>query len=261
MRLFRGLKSAGRNGRSTARISTRHLCLPSIPSMGPVGILAAITETRIIGVSQLRISNPQSRRYRNSKRFIMRRRLVAMLPDLGWQADMPDNPAPNGAMSSPKKIPKPVLFGGIAVLGIGGFIWYRRQAASAGPVIDTTGSIPDTSGLDTSSAGGAGDGGANVGIFQQPSPGTNESWDQEAVSALQLSGFSAHVAGLAISRVLGGQTVTPEQEQIFLQAVGLLGPPPAGYPAPIKVQGGTAPPTGVNKAIRHIDSLQENLLL
>ncbi len=182
----------------------------------------------------------------------MRRRLVAMLPDLGWQADMPDNPAPNGAMSSLKKIPKPVLFGGIAVLGIGGFIWYRRQAASAGPVIDTTGSIPDTSGLDTSSAGGAGDGGANVGIFQQPSPGTNESWDQEAVSALQLSGFSAHVAGLAISRVLGGQTVTPEQEQIFLQAVGLLGPPPAGYPAPIKVQGGTAPPTGVNKAVRHI---------
>jgi hypothetical protein len=164
---------------------------------------------------------------------------------------MPDSV--NSTGSPLKKIPKPVLFGGIAVLGVGGFLWYRHQATtSTTPAVTDTGSIPDTSGLNTSSAGGAGDGGANVSMFQQPSPGTNESWEQEAISALQGSGYASHTAGLAVSRVLGGLTVTPEQEQIFLQAVGLLGPPPAGYPAPIKVQGGTAPATGTNKAVRHI---------
>jgi hypothetical protein len=166
----------------------------------------------------------------------------------------PNGNGDGGTMASLKKIPKPVLYGGAAVLGLGAFLWYRHQAAasaSPGTVADTS-SVPDSSGFNVSDAG-AGDGGANVAPFTTvPVLGTNEAWEQEAISALSNSGFSTHVAGLAISRVLGGLVVTPEQEQIFLQAVGLLGPPPAGYPVPIKVQGGPAPPTGERKAVRRV---------
>ena len=71
---------------------------------------------------------------------------------------------------------------------------------------------------------------------------TNSDWAAAAESALETGGVSLSVSGMAISRVLGGLSVTSDQRDIFMQAVGLLGQPPQGYPTPIHlVDSGTGP--------------------
>lgn len=63
----------------------------------------------------------------------------------------------------------------------------------------------------------------------------NHDWYVAALADLETAGYTESVAGQAITKVLGGLSVTSEQRAIFLRAVGLLGQPPQGYPTPIKV--------------------------
>lgn len=66
---------------------------------------------------------------------------------------------------------------------------------------------------------------------------TNAEWVQEA--ELQLGQTSQVQAALGYA--LSGQPVTQDQKNLFMEAVGLLGAPPQGYP-PLNVVGGTHHP-------------------
>lgn len=63
----------------------------------------------------------------------------------------------------------------------------------------------------------------------------NNDWATAAETALTNTGMTLSVAATAISRVLAGLSVTSDQQGIFLQAIGLVGQPPQGYPKPIHV--------------------------
>jgi hypothetical protein len=71
---------------------------------------------------------------------------------------------------------------------------------------------------------------------------TNAQWVNEA--ELQL-GYTTTVQQ-ALGYVLSGQPVTADQKRLFMEAVGLLGPPPQGYP-PINVVGGNHHPGPKNR--------------
>lgn len=73
---------------------------------------------------------------------------------------------------------------------------------------------------------------------------TNSDWATAADTLLQDTGITLQVASLAVSRVLGGLSVTSDQQGYFLQAVGQLGQPPQGYPKPIHVVDAPVPSTG-----------------
>lgn len=168
-------------------------------------------------------------------------------------------------------VKKPILIGGIAVTGgILAFAYYRRSrlgAAAPAAAAPVTAAEPIT-GDDLAQASDAA--GYNTiyppaqaqfspygyDIYGNPLPAptgaagasgvysTNSDWAGAAESALENGGVTLDVSTLAISRVLGGLTVTSQQRDYFMQAVGLLGPPPQGYPQPIKlVDTSTGPPT------------------
>jgi fibronectin type III domain protein len=73
---------------------------------------------------------------------------------------------------------------------------------------------------------------------------TNSSWLTEAVDTLSAQGGDTGTIQTALSMVLGGLTVTTAQQDLFLEAVGILGPPPQGYPQPIKLSNTAATSTG-----------------
>jgi hypothetical protein len=73
-----------------------------------------------------------------------------------------------------------------------------------------------------------------------PVVSTNSDWLQAALQVLPGGDTSANEAALA--GVLGGLTVTTAQKNIFLEAVGLEGQPPQGYPTPIKTSDTAAQP-------------------
>lgn len=73
-----------------------------------------------------------------------------------------------------------------------------------------------------------------------PVVSTNSDWLQAALQVLPGGDSSANEAALA--GVLGGLTVTTAQKNIFLEAVGLEGQPPQGYPTPIKTSDTAAQP-------------------
>lgn len=165
-------------------------------------------------------------------------------------------------------VKKVYVIAGVGVLG--GVLVYAYWKRSTTPAVDVA-PVADTSAYDTSSdytedstaAGyntvypsaysqspygydiygnplpaptGAGSGGVYT---------TNSDWATAAESALEDGGVTLSVSTLAISRVLGGLSVTADQRDLFLQAVGLLGQPPQGYPTPIKLtDSGTGPPSG-----------------
>lgn len=166
----------------------------------------------------------------------------------------------------------PYLVAGLAVTGaVLGYAYYRRRNETPAPVAVTG---ADTS-SDTSDYAQASDAsGYNTiypptsqsynpygyDIYGNPLPAptgatgtsgvysTNSDWASAAESALENGDIALAVSTLAISRVLGGLTVTSAQRDIFQQAIGLLGPPPQGYPTPIKLTdtgtGPTTPPPG-----------------
>jgi hypothetical protein len=173
-------------------------------------------------------------------------------------------------------VKKPVVLAGLGVIaGILGFAYYRRRnAPSVAPIVaDTSGSASvDTGAYDYAQTSDAA--GYNTiypptsqqynpygyDVYGNPLPAptgatgtsgvfsTNSDWANAAESALENGGVTLAVSTLAISRVLGGLTVTSAQRDYFLQGVGLLGPPPQGYPTPIKLTdsgtGPTNPPPG-----------------
>lgn len=75
--------------------------------------------------------------------------------------------------------------------------------------------------------------GGTSGTPGQTSVTTNAQWVVEAEN--QLGNTSTVQAALGYA--LSGQPVTQDQKDIFMEAVGLLGPPPQGYP-PLNVTGG-----------------------
>jgi len=70
---------------------------------------------------------------------------------------------------------------------------------------------------------------------------TNLDWNYAAQGVLSDAGVDPGAAAGAIANVLAGLPVTAQQQRWFLQAVGLLGNPPKGYPA-IRVQDTPAQP-------------------
>jgi hypothetical protein len=69
---------------------------------------------------------------------------------------------------------------------------------------------------------------------------TNEEWVTEAESGVIPGSVSTISA--AVSKVLGGLAVTSAQKDLFLEAVGVIGNPPQGYPQPIKLTDTSAQP-------------------
>jgi Fibronectin type III domain len=157
--------------------------------------------------------------------------------------------------------------GGIVVL-IVGVAYYRHLSAPQVPATPTTptdAAYTDPTAGSTVPSGYQGDSGyypsggtpyAPYGydIYGNPIPAptglgnstgtytTNVDWANAAESQLEQAGVSLTVSGTAISKVLAGLTVTSEQKNIFLEAVGLLGQPPQGYPQPIKLADPTTTP-------------------
>lgn len=69
---------------------------------------------------------------------------------------------------------------------------------------------------------------------------TNDEWVQQAIGG-SVPGDPGTIQA-ALSAVLGGLTVTTAQKNLFLEAVGILGNPPGGYPVPIKTSDTAAQP-------------------
>jgi hypothetical protein len=84
-------------------------------------------------------------------------------------------------------------------------------------------------------------------------PTTNSAWLQDALTVLPGGDSSANEAALA--GVLGGLTVTTAQKNIFLEAVGLVGQPPGGYPTPIKTSDTSAQPGSPAKSAGPVNGL------
>jgi hypothetical protein len=172
----------------------------------------------------------------------------------------------------PVKTPVALAAGGV-VVGILIYAYWRRSKTNA---TDTTTATTDASTAIDPSTGltyaeeAAGGGGTGYGypsyggysgggqysqngydVYGNPLPAptglgggaitTNNDWATQAETVLQGAGVTQAVATAAVTRVLGGLTVTSTQRDYFLQAVGTLGQPPQGYPTPIKV---TDPGTG-----------------
>jgi hypothetical protein len=153
-----------------------------------------------------------------------------------------------------------------AASGYGGDIGYPGTGASAaglGLTTDPAGNVcvsvnPATgycpgspqdqaaqqSGSATSATGTTTTGGA---------PTSNSQWMSDALAVLPGGSSSANEAALA--GVLGGLTVTTAQKNIFLEAVGLEGQPPQGYPTPIKTSDTAAQPGSPAKTAGAISGL------
>lgn len=83
-----------------------------------------------------------------------------------------------------------------------------------------------------------------TGITTPTSPSgitTNADWVTEAESGVIPGSVSTISA--AVSKVLGGLAVTTAQRDLFMEAVGVLGQPPQGYPQPIKLTDTPAQPS------------------
>ena len=106
---------------------------------------------------------------------------------------------------------------------------------------------------DLAAQGAAGSGGT-VPAATGGTPETNSDWMTAALAVLPGGATSANEAALA--GVLGGLTVTTAQKNIFLEAVGLEGQPPQGYPTPIKTSDTAQHPgTGAGKTAGPITGL------
>lgn len=171
--------------------------------------------------------------------------------------------APKPKMSGKKKV---LLYGGGAIAGIAGIMYYRsRSAASSAttastdtsgtdPGIDPTTGIPyaDETG-DMSGAYGTTPGalGTYDPLTGQYIPGlgtttppvtiaTNAEWAQAALVQLIANGYDPATATTAIGLYLAGQALTQNQYDIVTAAIGLEGQPPSGAPSPHLAGGGGA---------------------
>ena len=169
----------------------------------------------------------------------------------------------------------------IAGVGIvGGVLVYAYWKRSQAPSVDATEPTPDATATGTATSGYVEDSTAagyntvypsaysggysqyGYDIYGNPLPApvtsgsggvytTNNDWATAAETALENAGVTIATSTTAISRVLGGLSVTAAQRDLFLQAVGVLGQPPQGYPTPIKLvdtPANPSPSTGTLKA-------------
>lgn len=176
---------------------------------------------------------------------------------------------------------KLLIIGVIAAVVVAGVLVVRGRGSSAAPATTTTAtdpSIDPNTGIPYADEGGSGGidpatdipyadeaGGGSYGAYpdntnldaegypigsaqdlayqQQTATGisTNSEWLQAAEG--DLPGDQATIQA-ALSGVLGGITVTTAQKNLFLEAVGINGPPPQGYPTPIKTSDTSAQPGG-----------------
>jgi hypothetical protein len=177
-------------------------------------------------------------------------------------------------------LPKKYAIGAVAVAaGLGVIVYIRsrnaaQSAASAGAAdataTDTSGTDPNAidpdTGIPYSEESGSYDyGGDNYGGDYSGESGydsagypigssadlqyqdeqtsgiqTNDEWVQQAIGG-SVPGDPGTIQA-ALSAVLGGLTVTNAQKNLFLEAVGILGNPPQGYPTPIKTSDTAAQP-------------------
>lgn len=168
-------------------------------------------------------------------------------------------------MSGEVKIPgigpvkKGYAYAGVAlVMGIVGYAYYRRKNHPAAAADTPAATTPDSS-TPTSPYTQPSDGSGyspypaqqpyspyGYDIYGNPLPAptglygggaytTNSAWAEAAEAALENTGLTLATAATAVTRVLGGLSVTSTQQGYFLQAVGTLGQPPQGYPKPIHV--------------------------
>lgn len=167
-------------------------------------------------------------------------------------------------------VKKPYVYAGVGVTA-GILIWaYWRRANAVAP--DTTASTPVAAAPDASSDYAQYSDASGYNMIYPPSYGTgsysqygydiygnpipapvtsgsggalttNSDWATAAESLLQDGGVELSVATTSITRVLGGLSVTSTQRDHFMQAVGVLGQPPQGYPTPIHVTDPGTEPT------------------
>jgi len=165
------------------------------------------------------------------------------------------------------------IAGGIGIVTIAGIAYWRHQAnaaanAASTTTTDTTATDPNAIDLNTgipysqetaasypSYPYGVSDYGGGTGYPYSPQPvstsangiTTNADWATQAENDLLAQGVTIAASSTAISKVLAGLPVTVDQQNLFLQARGLLGDePPQGYPKPIKLLDtpGQPAPTG-----------------
>lgn len=166
--------------------------------------------------------------------------------------------------------------GGLAIVGV---VYWRRQAANqAGSQTAQSATGTDPNAIDPSTGmtygqeeqaamyggyggynpfpGGGSPGGQTIiEKFYNKQPKqheTNAAWLHGAENILP-NGHSPTVEN-ALLRVLGGQSVTWAQRALFLEAVGVNGQPPEGYPKPIKIEntGGDHKPEHHHVKVPHV---------
>lgn len=199
-------------------------------------------------------------------------------------------------------VPKKYALGAVIVAaGLGVIVYIRsRNAAQNAAAAATTATAADTSGTDTSGYygseidpstgipyaeensglgtsdyGGAGAYGsgydaagypigsqADIAWSSQQQSGitTNNEWVQEAIGGA-VPGDPGTIQA-ALSAVLGGITVTTAQKNLFMEAVGILGSPPQGYPpihtSDTSAQPGTPAP-GANVSVPQVAGATVNV--
>lgn len=128
---------------------------------------------------------------------------------------------------------KVLIVGGIAVVG---YLWWTRGRGGIGtpteelvPDTSSAGRTPQTDpsvGNDTQTDGNAG------------RPTTNLGWLAQGVDVLVARSTPAGVAYNALSRALGGEPTTTQEQSLVSQVIAVLGSPPEGMPPLVN-----APPT------------------
>lgn len=163
---------------------------------------------------------------------------------------------------------------GAGVVVLGGVLYWRHQAAStaasSATPADTSALNQDSSTYNPNLAGSYGGAASNYGgsyygsgnitgydqygnpVYSTGIQGnltitSNADWATQAETDLAANNVDQATAANAITRILAGLDVTTDQEDLFLQAVGLLGEPPQGYPKPIKVKNPNHHPPPVAK--------------
>ena len=170
-----------------------------------------------------------------------------------------------------KHVPKPAVYGGIAVAVVGGVLWIRSRnssaaastaatpytgAAAADPSVDPATGIPYA---DEAGAAGYGSGTAygypaGGGVYT-PVPGTgtagytdNAQWAQAVEQGLTGLGYDPIAVGAAIGKYLAKLPLTTAQTTIVQTADAEYGPPPVGSFAIITAPGTVAAPAAPGSA-------------
>jgi hypothetical protein len=117
--------------------------------------------------------------------------------------------------------------------GAGDLADYGVGDSTAGYVTDPAGNIctavdPATGYCPGTPEDTAAGGGGSVSSTPSTTITTNAQWVTAALAILPGGNSSANQ--IALANVLGGIPVTSAQQQVFLEAVGLIGQPPQGYP-------------------------------